>query len=139
MKNAIWFISALFVFVAQAEADTRQQTTPVAKFISQVKFSFLSCHLKAETAAMKGTVDTECAEEQRKKIKPIYMSAAKSLQSNKAALSALKDLYSYWVGTITTLPPSADESRARYSARMKEKEAGLEQRILRLEIEIGGP
>lgn len=124
---------SLLVFVTHAA----EPKTPVGKFVSDANFALVICRIKAETNAMKGMVDYSCSHEQEEAIKPSYHAAAKSLAKNKVALGMLRDLYAYWITTITTVTPSIDELKIQYGARMKERETGVKERIDRLLLEIG--
>ena len=110
--------------------------TPVGALVSDMRFAMLMCEMQAATASLQGKLDYSCRDEYLKSIKPVYAAAADSLAKNKPALGMLKDLYAYWITTITTINPSASELRVQYQARTKEREAGVNERINRLLLEI---
>lgn len=111
--------------------------TPVSVFVNNARFAMSICEMKAKTNAMSGKVDFTCGNEQKETIKPSYAAAAKSLAKNNPALGMLKDLYAYWIVTMTSISPTADELKTQYGKRMQEREAGVNERINRLLLEIG--
>ncbi len=122
---------------------------PVDDFVCNTQGMFINCRLEVENGLLKVEIDQlrgspprvtpqeifACIEKDKKAIQPVYNAAKSALKANKDGLTALKDLYAYWLSSLDMLIPSLNESKYQYKAKVSERESGLTERGNKLKVE----
>ena len=111
-------------------------------FICQLEseVGFLEFRLKQKTSEEYFEVVTSCIQKKKAETEPLFVKAKSQLtkSGNTKALDALKELYSYWLSSmsISELSWSPRESEAMNKMRFNKRSLGIKERVNKLRVEL---
>jgi hypothetical protein len=111
---------------------------PVSDFACNSTATFVICKLKVELGLLKNSPVAEtfaCIDEYKQPMRSGFEKAKGELKRNKEAMSALKELYAYWLTSMDALSTDSEERQIDYKRRTQERAEGLKQRSNKLKIE----